>query len=539
MKKFLLLPFILFTFILGGSLFSQNTKALTLNPNCSYDNNDQVMCPQWDPAPNFCLGGTIQAGELNECGCSGAPVCITSSPAPSSTPVACTEDARLCSDGSSVGRIGPNCEFAPCPSTRPVACTEDARRCPDGSSVGRIGPNCEFAPCPSTRPTPTPPSGCTYRAVQCIQAPCPPIIICPSPTPQQYCQSDTDCSNGEYCYQPPMPYCPPGAACIQAFPQRYCKEKETITNNKVSFATPYAKLSADNFYIETNGKKFLAQDTNIRISSDPGSDIYTTLEITWNEHSVPMRMYIYFKYTPGGFWEVTELRTYDGTSNYRQLYYPGFTGHELGNELVMSVFDLNSKDGRGKVHFENLHLQAFLDIEHKPPSEFGYYIEKKPVENIEVTLSGPSYGYGVNAILRDSNDQVVNDQSQFNYVWTSLDTTILTVSPQSICLYGVSLPCPMSNAQMSFHKIGTTKVKVQVMNASNQEVASEEFTFVVKQKSADLNRDGKVNLMDYSILTSQFMRTDYPISDINADGKVNLMDFTIMMGEFNPNFALP
>ncbi len=30
--------------------------------------------------------------------------------------VACTEEAKLCADGSAVGRTGPNCEFAPCPS---------------------------------------------------------------------------------------------------------------------------------------------------------------------------------------------------------------------------------------------------------------------------------------------------------------------------------------------------------------------------------------------------------------------------------------
>ncbi len=29
-----------------------------------------------------------------------------------------------------------------------VACTMEAKLCPDGSSVGRQGPKCEFAPCP-------------------------------------------------------------------------------------------------------------------------------------------------------------------------------------------------------------------------------------------------------------------------------------------------------------------------------------------------------------------------------------------------------
>jgi hypothetical protein len=29
-----------------------------------------------------------------------------------------------------------------------VACTEEAKVCPDGSAVGRTGPDCAFAPCP-------------------------------------------------------------------------------------------------------------------------------------------------------------------------------------------------------------------------------------------------------------------------------------------------------------------------------------------------------------------------------------------------------
>jgi len=37
--------------------------------------------------------------------------------------------------------------------TTPVACTMDAKLCPDGSVVGRIPPNCEFTECPSTTST--------------------------------------------------------------------------------------------------------------------------------------------------------------------------------------------------------------------------------------------------------------------------------------------------------------------------------------------------------------------------------------------------
>jgi len=34
-------------------------------------------------------------------------------------------------------------------SQKQVVCTEEANICPDGSSVGRTGPNCEFAACPT------------------------------------------------------------------------------------------------------------------------------------------------------------------------------------------------------------------------------------------------------------------------------------------------------------------------------------------------------------------------------------------------------
>jgi hypothetical protein len=34
---------------------------------------------------------------------------------------------------------------------QPVVCTMEAKVCPDGSAVGRIGPNCEFALCPGVK----------------------------------------------------------------------------------------------------------------------------------------------------------------------------------------------------------------------------------------------------------------------------------------------------------------------------------------------------------------------------------------------------
>lgn len=41
-------------------------------------------------------------------------------------------------------------------TTKQIACTMEAKLCPNGTSVGRTGPKCEFAACPTSTPTPTP-----------------------------------------------------------------------------------------------------------------------------------------------------------------------------------------------------------------------------------------------------------------------------------------------------------------------------------------------------------------------------------------------
>jgi putative hemolysin len=69
---------------------------------------DCGICPQFSsPAPGFCTNGNIVDGGKDECGCQMPPKCEA---------VACTEEAKLCPDGSSVARIGPDCEFAACPN---------------------------------------------------------------------------------------------------------------------------------------------------------------------------------------------------------------------------------------------------------------------------------------------------------------------------------------------------------------------------------------------------------------------------------------
>lgn len=62
-------------------------------------------------------------------------------------PIACTMEAKLCSDGSYVGRTGPKCEFSLCPGEKNEGDVSKTL----GTLTGKvnIGPLCPVEPCPA------------------------------------------------------------------------------------------------------------------------------------------------------------------------------------------------------------------------------------------------------------------------------------------------------------------------------------------------------------------------------------------------------
>jgi len=68
---------------------------------------------------------------------------------------------------------------------KPIACTEGAKVCPDGSAVGRVPLNCDFAPCPSE-------INCSlFSADNCPNL----CVVCP---PCEACSS-ISCQTEEFC----------------------------------------------------------------------------------------------------------------------------------------------------------------------------------------------------------------------------------------------------------------------------------------------------------------------------------------------------
>lgn len=89
--------------------------------------------------------------------------------------IACTADAKICPDGTGVGRVGPNCEFAECPTVEEEPAVKQITCSPE-SKLAEIC-TMEYAPV------------CGLVDVQCVTTPC-------NPVPQTFGNACGACAQG-------------------------------------------------------------------------------------------------------------------------------------------------------------------------------------------------------------------------------------------------------------------------------------------------------------------------------------------------------
>jgi len=132
-------------------------------------------------------------------------------------------------------------------------------------------------------------------------------------------------------------------------------------DNAVTWETDTVTLTANNFYIEAGSTIFTADVDDIDIDGDPGSDEYTTLEVTWMEHDVEMRVNIYFE-ADGEEWRAFELRIYDGNDPGEWVTFEGeqFSA-ALGDSYSIGAFGRGQ--GPNSINFNGLSVQAFTSAE--------------------------------------------------------------------------------------------------------------------------------------------------------------------------------
>lgn len=194
---------------------------------------------------------------------------------------------------------------------------------------------------------------------------------------------------------------------------------------RVVLETRQVSLAADAVTIHTGGRRF---DTvpGMDVWSDPGTrDEYTTLEATWQEHDVEMRLFVYFR-SDGREWWSDEIRTYDGRDPGEWIVYRGdFFRRPLGSAYVGDFSAAAPGPSVGRLVLSNLRLEAFR----RPAAceEPSGPLALDPVASpVRLRGSGELYGAGVE-LLETDTCTVVHDGGQFGYEWRSADPQVVEV----------------------------------------------------------------------------------------------------------------
>ena len=126
-----------------------------------------------------------------------------------------------------------------------------------------------------------------------------------------------------------------------------------------SWRTQLAVLEADDLAIEVAGRAF-SPPADAAVHSDPGSSTYRTLEMSWHDAAVEMRLYVYFAADDASWW-VSAVRTYDGTAPGDWIYYvTPRIGAALGQTWAGDVDVVGvGLHGIGRLRMSGLRLSAF------------------------------------------------------------------------------------------------------------------------------------------------------------------------------------
>ncbi|HEV7527044.1 MAG TPA: hypothetical protein VGP92_18955 [Acidimicrobiia bacterium] len=193
----------------------------------------------------------------------------------------------------------------------------------------------------------------------------------------------------------------------------------------VHFATPQVGFTADALLIDAEGRQFTSSGQVVDVHSDPGDSKYTTLELTWRERGVEMRLYMYFA-SDGHDWWATELRTYNGHASGDWIMYHSpstYFRSPLGQPFAGNV-DFAATDGTGHLRISNLKLQAFL-----PPAQCAHPTTKYALAPSYATVSmvndaTTGFGTGTTALLDTATCKAVSDPSAFTYDWKINDPAV-------------------------------------------------------------------------------------------------------------------
>jgi hypothetical protein len=153
---------------------------------------------------------------------------------------------------------------------------------------------------------------------------------------------------------------------------------------QIGWKTDVATLTAREFSIVAGGKTFTAATPKIDIHADPGDATRRTLEATWNENDVEMRLSLYFGNDATDSW-VDEVRIYNGAQQGEWLEAKGpFFKTPIGAAWAGDQdITLDGPGGPGRLHL------AGATLENRPSTGIGKPVGGQITKPIGGGIVGP------------------------------------------------------------------------------------------------------------------------------------------------------
>jgi hypothetical protein len=243
------------------------------------------------------------------------------------------------------------------------------------------------------------------------------------------------------------------------------------------------QFKADDFVITASGKQFSAQGAQVDVHSDAGNPDYWTQEMTWQEHGVEMRLYIYFA-SDGRDWWASEIRTYNGRADGDWIEYHGTYFKTPLGEPFTGALDLTDPATGSSLHVKGLRLQVHpkkLDCS----VGTGRFAIASSFERPAIELGRGAGEMGTEMWLVDRTSCAnVSAQERYTFTWSSADPDIATVVPYRPCTgIGGTQPAACERGGLPVfraHKPGRTTFHAVAKDTTGAVVGERDFAVVVK-----------------------------------------------------------
>jgi len=271
---------------------------------------------------------------------------------------------------------------------------------------------------------------------------------------------------------------------------------EPVVQTPITWVTPSIRITADDFYIMSNGKTYTGRLSEVNIHEEQlavQNEGRSSIIVRSTKYGDNLKLRINFRTDKLTTWYVYSVQVFN--SNYAdrwvtytswpietQLGYP----YRFDGEYDFGLIDPHTNLKIADVHFNNLSIQGFTDINPNPTPT--------PLIANECELCGGFAGIGCAAGLTCL-------MQTGNYP----DQSGICVNPDGSSQCTSPSPTPFPTASPSPEPI-----------------------------PGDINEDGHVNIVDIGIIIDNYRMTvpDDPRADINGDGIVNIVDVGIIIDNY-------